>query len=297
MGLWLRGPFHRYGGPLQLIRPSRPYATKGGTQKLRPRHIPLPLNKLTDEQKHEKILEMHKKSGKPSDYDIQSQQIPAVFDMHIPHSIMQTCRIHGIKGPWRWLVQELMQWCGNAINLHRAVQYAGMPGILRRPSRFSPKALGTRSTRRGAWVAKLREVAKSRYIEFNEARARGDHAVIRKLASEPLVSQTLDRMKKYKGLRMEWKFITDRRPTQCLSIRSIPNAGLGHPPPRAGMQQVLIRFETHQTLAIYDRKGKLLQGNPTQVNTVKDYMIFEHRNWAPEEGWKLKAQVYETNID
>jgi hypothetical protein len=135
MGLWLRGPFHRYGGPLQLVQSSRPYATKGSTQKLRPRPIPLPLNKLTDEQKHEKILEMHKKSGKPSDYDIQSQQIPAVFgmapsissvdlfrlpwifliDLHIPHSIMQACKVHGIKGPWRWLVQEFMQWCGNAV--------------------------------------------------------------------------------------------------------------------------------------------------------------------------------------
>ena len=52
-----------------------------------------------------------------------------------------------------------------------------------------------------------------------------------------------------------------------------------------------------QSLAIYDRKGKLVQGNPAEINTVKDFIIFEHRNWAPEEGWKMKAQVYETKSE
>ncbi len=47
-----------------------------------------------------------------------------------------------------------------------------------------------------------------------------------------------------------------------------------------------------QSLAIYDKTGKLLRGNPGDRNRVKDYYVFEFRCWDTE-GWRMKARLFE----
>jgi len=86
-------------------------------------------------------------------------------------------------------------------------------------------------------------------------------------------------------------------------MRAVPGH-FGTNEPAAGNRlvvQILVRFETLQSLEMQNRHGQRLLSNgnvaspsdpPPEPRRVLEYIVFENKMWYPD-GWIIRDQVYE----
>lgn len=85
---------------------------------------------------------------------------------------------------------------------------------------------------------------------------------------------------------IRWKFLKSLEPPQlvharCTSLIDKENT----------FGQVTLRFHNQQTLAIYDRFGRLMHGSESLSKDVLEYVVFE-KHLANEYGtWRLHAKI------
>lgn len=240
------------------------------------------------------MTQVNERQPTPTAYTQTAQVLP-LLDLHIPTPYRDAVQTFGqIPGSWRWLKFTASEFVANAIHTNGFFKYNAIPDLKTpRPGRWSLEIFRLRSTKPTAWATPLRELALAQYIKFNEAQARGDIKAMHLFAIPPMTNIARDRIRGRKTTKLVWKYHGEAGTSQCLSIRTIPDTGFGLPTLQAGAIQLLVRFDTYQSLAIYDSRGNLLKGSTTDKNRVVDYMVFERKMWDPV-GWVLKAQVYET---
>ncbi|KAF8331513.1 uncharacterized protein EI90DRAFT_3058141, partial [Cantharellus anzutake] len=218
-----------------------------------------------------------------------------VLDLRVPSPFKASWERQGILGCWNWLKDAWKERAKNSTHLYLStVHPAVFPHLKRRPFVFSPSLLFFRSGRETAILGPLRRLALDCYLKYNEALASGDMKAIRDVARDPIAQEAETKIKKLttSGTKLVWTYHGEAKKTQCVSYRHVPDAGIGVTGPRAGIQQVLVQFVTLQSLAVYDKNGKLLRGNPKSPKKVTDFYVFEFRGWDTE-GWRMKARLFE----
>lgn len=57
------------------------------------------------------------------------------------------------------------------------------------------------------------------------------------------------------------------------------------------MSQITVKFHTKQTLALYDRHGRLSNGSPNEVREVLEYLVFEKLLTDEYGSWRLHDRI------
>uniref|UniRef100_A0A336K027 Large ribosomal subunit protein mL45 n=1 Tax=Culicoides sonorensis TaxID=179676 RepID=A0A336K027_CULSO len=127
------------------------------------------------------------------------------------------------------------------------------------------------------------EIAQNIYINAHEGLGIKDKYKLRELVTERAYPEM---MHNTHDKTIRWKFIKSLEPprlvhARCTSLIDKENM----------FGQVTVRFHTQQTLAIYDRFGRLMHGSEILAKDVLEYVVFE-KHLANEYGtWRLHAKI------
>ncbi|NXC34497.1 RM45 protein, partial [Campylorhamphus procurvoides] len=89
---------------------------------------------------------------------------------------------------------------------------------------------------------------------------------------------------RYKTIR--WRFVESLEPPRVVHVRcdSLVNRGNLY-------GQVTVRMHTRQTLAIYDRFGRLMYGGEEVPKDVLEYVVFERYLVNPYGSWRMHGKI------
>lgn len=170
------------------------------------------------------------------------------------------------------------------------------------------RILTTQSTRAGSWLEPLRQIALQTYKELNIAVAQRNDKQVKRLATSIHQDNIIRMLKKNQNPSQTyiWRFHREVSPTKVLSIRGT-EGHLGQDDPKFGNRMLLhalVKFDTEQSLEIYDKRGKALHKPadsepnfgpgtfPAERRRVTEYLVIEKRMWY-DGPWVFREQVYE----
>merc|ERR1711874_257397 len=121
------------------------------------------------------------------------------------------------------------------------------------------------------------------YIAAHRALADGEHDLLHKFTTEKAYPEMMH-MAKRKTIR--WNFIKSLEPPRVVHAR---HAEIITKENMFG--QLTVRFHTQQTLAVYDRFGRLIHGSEVVAKDVLEYVVFE-KHLANIYGiWRLHSKI------
>merc|ERR1719443_1160474 len=121
------------------------------------------------------------------------------------------------------------------------------------------------------------------YIAAHRALADGEKELLHKFATEKAYPEMMH-MAKRKTIR--WKFIKSLEPPKVVHAR---HAEIITKENMFG--QLTVRFNTQQTLAVYDRFGRLIHGSETVAKDVLEYVVFEKHLSNIYGTWRLHSKI------
>lgn len=125
--------------------------------------------------------------------------------------------------------------------------------------------------------------AQDMYIKAHEALASKDKHKLRELVTERAYPEMFHNIKD-KTLR--WKFIKSLEPPKVIHARCTEMISKENI-----FGQITVRFHTQQTLAIYDRFGRLMHGSEIVAKDVLEYVVFEKHLANLYGVWKLHDKI------
>ncbi|KAM6163179.1 large ribosomal subunit protein mL45 isoform 1-T1 [Rhynchocyon petersi] len=127
------------------------------------------------------------------------------------------------------------------------------------------------------------EKAKDIFIEAHLCLNNSDHDRLHTLVTERCFPDMVWDIK-YKTVR--WSFVESLEPPQVVQARcsSMVNQGNMY-------GQVTVRMHTRQTLAIYDRFGRLMYGQEDVPKDVLEYVVFEKHLTNPYGSWRMHGKI------
>ncbi|XP_077020721.1 large ribosomal subunit protein mL45 isoform X1 [Tamandua tetradactyla] len=127
------------------------------------------------------------------------------------------------------------------------------------------------------------EKAKDIFIEAHLCLNNSDHDRLHTLVTEHCFPDMVWDIK-YKTVR--WCFVESLEPPQVVQVRcsSLVNQGNMY-------GQVTVRMHTRQTLAIYDRFGRLMYGQEDVPKDVLEYVVFEKHLVNPYGNWRMHGKI------
>jgi len=132
-------------------------------------------------------------------------------------------------------------------------------------------------------VPTLAEKAKDIYIEAQKALAERNEDKLHELATEKAYPEMIENIK---NKTIVWNFIQCLEPPRIVHIRTnemmSKNELFG---------QVTVRLHTQQTLAVYDRFGRLMHGSESTVKDVLEYIVFEKHLTHQYGTWKIHGKI------
>merc|ERR1719333_1466156 len=129
------------------------------------------------------------------------------------------------------------------------------------------------------WVDEAMEI----YIAAHKALADGEHDLLHKFATEKAYPEMMN-MANRKTIR--WNFIKSLEPPRVVHAR---HAEIITKENMFG--QVTVRFHTQQTLAVYDRFGRLIHGSEVVAKDVLEYFVFEKHLSNIYGLWRLHSKI------
>ncbi|CAH0550135.1 unnamed protein product [Brassicogethes aeneus] len=121
------------------------------------------------------------------------------------------------------------------------------------------------------------------YIKMHEYMLDGDEDKLAEVATERALPEIMHNMK---NKTIRWRYIKDVElprivHARCTDVISKENI----------FGQITVRFHTQQTLAIYDRFGRLIHGSEIIAKDVLEYVVFE-KHLASQYGvWRVHAKI------
>ncbi|KAJ3995834.1 hypothetical protein F5050DRAFT_226317 [Lentinula boryana] len=176
----------------------------------------------------------------------------------------------------------------------------GLMGALRMPLHLCTSS----STKPTSWVAPLRKILLENYISVQQALAKHDKEELSRLTQLPYYQETEKLVKKGKANTYVWTLQGETSPAKIISIRST-EGHLGSAPPPYGnrlLVNALVKFDTEQSLEIYDAQGNALhtpepgaskKGSrvPAKKYRLTEYYVFEKRMYY-NTPWQIKERLY-----
>ncbi|KFQ61602.1 hypothetical protein N334_05281, partial [Pelecanus crispus] len=127
------------------------------------------------------------------------------------------------------------------------------------------------------------EKAQEIFIEAHNCLANFNKQKLHSLVTERCYPEMV-RGNRYKTIR--WSFVESLEPPRVVHVRcnSIVNRGNLY-------GQVTVRMHTRQTLAIYDRFGRLMYGGEQVPKDVLEYVVFERYLVNPYGTWRMHGKI------
>lgn len=125
--------------------------------------------------------------------------------------------------------------------------------------------------------------AQAIYVEAHETLAKGDKLRLRDLVTERAYPEM-----RHNSLRktIRWKFLQSLEPPRVVHARQT------HLLSKENIfAQITVRFHTQQTLAIYDRFGRLMHGSEIIAKDVLEYVVFENNVSNVYGTWRLHSKI------
>jgi len=215
------------------------------------------------------------------------------FDLYIP-SYKSPRKDASLRDHLSAAGKTFRNWFMNVISMREMAKEYGFPGIKIR-SPWSWKAFGVESTDDSAWIAPIRKATLESYLQLNQAVADGDEKTVRRLSIHAEQEHYLKLARKRDPSRVYvWKYHGERTPCRVVSIRCTP-ANLGTNVRNGDSRllvQVLVRFDTLQSLEVYSKKGALLSGQ-SEPKPVVEYLAFQKRMWY-DSPWVVRDRFFES---
>ncbi|XP_078501727.1 large ribosomal subunit protein mL45 [Lissotriton helveticus] len=89
---------------------------------------------------------------------------------------------------------------------------------------------------------------------------------------------------RYRTIR--WKFVESLEPSRVVQVRCPEMVNKGNL-----YGQVTVRMHTRQSLAIYDRFGRLMYGSENVPKDVLEYVVFERHMANPYGAWRMHGKI------
>ncbi|XP_067824863.1 39S ribosomal protein L45, mitochondrial [Heptranchias perlo] len=121
------------------------------------------------------------------------------------------------------------------------------------------------------------------YIEAHSCLANFDKVALHRLVTERCYPDMV-RGNRYKTIR--WKFLHSLEAPRVVHVRCPDMVHKGNL-----YGQVTVRFHTQQTLAIYDRFGRLMYGNEDLPKDVLEYVVIERHLVNPYGLWRMHGKI------
>lgn len=131
--------------------------------------------------------------------------------------------------------------------------------------------------------ATFAQTAQDIYIKANEMLMEKDKENISEYVTERLYPEILFNTK---NVTIRWKFLKSIEPPRVVHVRQthlISKENL--------FAQVTVRMHTQQTLAIYDRFGRLMHGSEIIAKDVLEYVVFEKNISNMYGEWRMHDKI------
>jgi len=217
-------------------------------------------------------------------------------DKLTPEEIRSKMKEKGVAPPRPWREIPINLSCTGAIfepyippEGDGKLSLITMPGAMQRFEKIGKKGksmMAVRKIRRFDEDFNLHafaEKAQELYVQTHEALNKKDEDKLHELVTERCYPEMTEGMK-LKTIR--WSFIESLElprvvHARCTDVLSKENV----------YGQLTIRMHTKQTLAIYDRFGRLMFGNDVVAKDVLEYVVFE-KHLANQYGeWRIHAKI------
>ncbi|XP_012689303.1 39S ribosomal protein L45, mitochondrial [Clupea harengus] len=121
------------------------------------------------------------------------------------------------------------------------------------------------------------------FIEAHDALTNFNKVKLHSLVTERCYPEMV-RGNRYKTLR--WRFIESLEPPKVVHARCPDMVSKGNL-----YAQVTVRMHTKQTLAVYDRFGRLMMGDEEEPRDVLEYLVIERHLVNPYGRWRLHGKI------
>jgi hypothetical protein len=227
----------------------------------------------------------------PTEYDLLSQRL-SLLDVHVPTPYAHLPKESGIKGKVSWAKSNVTNYMWNARHMFELAKIAGLPGMDEPANAWSPKVLGTTSVSPNAYISTFRDLALDRYVTLNQAKAQGDVRTISQICSGAFAAAAKAHVtRRMPNVSFDWKIQKEVTPTQCVSVRTLGGLDPKMGRRRGSYAQILVKFDTEQSLTIHNKAGKLIKDDG--AHRVIEYLVFERKFWEETGPWLIRDQLYE----
>ncbi|KAG0343988.1 hypothetical protein BG004_004845 [Podila humilis] len=124
------------------------------------------------------------------------------------------------------------------------------------------------------------------YIGMNEAFAKGDRKYLEEICTPTMYAKLKGQLKDRVG-RYEWRYHGIIGKPQIVSIRQGQIGG-------HVLIQMIVRLNSNQSMAVYDKKNKVIAGDLKKPVPVLEYIVFQRYITDPEDNWKILGKTAPT---
>lgn len=121
------------------------------------------------------------------------------------------------------------------------------------------------------------------YVKAHESLAERNKLKLRELITERAYPEMMHNMK---DKTIRWKFLKSMEPPKVIHARCTEMISKENI-----FGQITVRFHTQQTLAIYDRFGRLMHGSEILAKDVLEYVVFEKHLANLYGSWRLHDKI------
>ncbi|KAH8547753.1 hypothetical protein BGW37DRAFT_432020 [Umbelopsis sp. PMI_123] len=139
---------------------------------------------------------------------------------------------------------------------------------------------------------KFLSIAEETYKDMNSAFARGDRNLLEEVCLDAMYSNLKNQLKTRSNVTWDWQYHGEVEAPKIVCVRCMGTSGFSKTGFSVG--QVTVRMHTKQSMAVYDKKNRLIAGDPHKIQNVREYVVFQRALTDPEDVWKVYGKVAPT---
>ncbi|ORY99012.1 hypothetical protein BCR43DRAFT_488569 [Syncephalastrum racemosum] len=124
---------------------------------------------------------------------------------------------------------------------------------------------------------------------MNVAFARGDRGLLEEVCLDSMYSNLKNQIKNRSNARWEWHYHGEVEAPRIVCVRCMGTSGVSKHGFSVG--QVTVRMFTKQSMAVFDKKNRLIGGDPNKVHNVLEYVVFQKTISDPEDIWRVYGKI------
>ncbi|KAG1683306.1 putative 39S ribosomal protein L45, mitochondrial [Nymphon striatum] len=206
------------------------------------------------------------------DFELQRRR-----DKMTPDEIRSEMKAKGIVPPFKWSERTMFVSCtAGVFEQYVPPEGDGKKSIV---SMEGAKQIASQVEKRGKsmlGIRKIRNLTKLSIIKENEYR-------LHDLVTEYCYPLMVENMR-LKTIR--WSFIKSLEPPRVVHARSTSTTS-----DENIFAQITVRFHSQQTLAMYDRFGRLMHGSEVVAKDVLEYVVFEKHLANNYGAWRIHSKI------